>query len=169
MTSRLAKGQIELWKREGLEPSFEDVVLLNGLGLAVERGSDMFSFSACPRIAFLGDNILREPTVAKRIWIDEAQRLFADTVESKVYVLAYALGTSDDELPGLNDAKKIQAGIVKYRDDVLLRCTETQILAAIDYVLNGNKPDLTLPPDAADAEKAEAKKLEDVYDVPCGD
>lgn len=90
-------------------------------------------------------------------------------MESKVYVLAYALGTSDDELPGLNDAKKIQAAVVRFRDDVLLRCTETQILAAIDYALNGNKPDLTLPPDATDAEKEETKKLEDVYNVPCED
>ena len=169
MISKLAKQQIETWQRDGLKPSVDDIVLLNNLGLAVERGSDMFSFSACPRIAFLGDNILREPTVAKRIWIDEAERLFADTVESKVYVLAFALGTSDDELPSLTDRKKIQAGIVKYRDDVLLRCTETQILAAIDYVLNGNKPDLTLPPEATDAEKEEAKKLEDVYNVPCDD
>lgn len=70
MTSKLAKSQIELWRKEGLEPTFDDIIRLNDLGLRVERGSDMFSFSAVPRMAFLGDRILREPTVAKRYWLD---------------------------------------------------------------------------------------------------
>ena len=91
-------------------------MLLNNLGLQIERGSDMFSFSACPRIAFLGDNILREPTVAKRIWIDEVQRLFADTVETRIYVIAYALATPDNELPAMSDKKPIEKGIIKFRD-----------------------------------------------------
>lgn len=96
MTSKLAKQQIEMWQKEGLKPTVDDIVLLNNLGLQIERGSDMFSFSACPRVAFLGDNILREPTVAKRLWLDEVKRLFADTVETTVYVIAYTLGTPDD-------------------------------------------------------------------------
>lgn len=96
MTSKLAKQQIEMWQKEGLKPTVDDIVLLNNLGLQIERGSDMFSFSACPRVAFLGDNILREPTVAKRLWLDEVKRLFADTVETTVYVVAYTLGTPDD-------------------------------------------------------------------------
>lgn len=96
MTSKTAKQQIELWWKEGLAPTVDDIVLLNNLGLQIERGSDMFSFSACPRVAFLGDSILREPTVAKRLWLDEVQRLFSDTIETKVYVIAYTLGTPDD-------------------------------------------------------------------------
>ena len=144
-------------------------MLLNNLGLQIERGSDMFSFSACPRIAFLGDNILREPTVAKRIWLDEVQRLFADTVETKIYVLAYALGTNDDELPSATDKKSIQKGILAYRDEVLMKCTDTQILAAIDYVLNGMKPNLDIPEDADDEQKKSAELLAETYDIPSED
>ena len=144
-------------------------MLLNNLGLQIERGSDMFSFSACPRIAFLGDNILREPTVAKRIWLDEVQRLFADTVETKIYVLAYALGTSDDELPSSTDKKSIQKGILAYRDEVLMKCTDTQILAAIDYVLNGMKPNLDIPEDADDEQKKSDELLAETYDIPSED
>ena len=129
----------------------------------------MFSFSACPRIAFLGDNILREPTVAKRLWLDEAQRLFADTVETKIYVIAYTLGTDDNELPPITDKKKIQDGIIKYRDEVLMKCTDTQILSAIDYILNGRKPTLDIPEDASDEQKKEAQSLAEVYDVPVED
>ena len=123
---------------------------MNNLGLQVERGSEMFEFSVCPRIAFLGDTILREPTVAKHLWIDEVQRLFADTVESRIYIVSYALATPDCELPSIQDRKAIERGVVKFRDEVLLKFTETQILSAIDYCMNGNRPDLAIPPDATD-------------------
>lgn len=167
MTSRLAKAQIEKWWSEGLKPSFDDIVLLNNLGLTVERESEMFSFSALPRVAFLGDHILREPTVAKRIWIDVAQQLFADTLETKIYVMAYALGTSDDEMPDITNKKKIEAEVIKYRDEVLMKFTDTQILAAIDYVMNGTKPDLELPDDPTeDKQKKEKEELAAVYDGP---
>lgn len=169
MTSKLAKQQIEQWWKEGLKPTVEDIVLVNNLGLQVERGSDMFNFSVCPRIAFLGDNILREPTVQKRVWIDDIQRLFADTVETKVYVLAYALSTPDEELPPTSDKKKISDGIVKFRDEVLVKFTDRQILAAIDYVMNGMKPDLDLPEDADDEKKKEVKEMHEIYDVPTED
>lgn len=169
MTSKLAKSQIELWQKEGLKPTVDDIVLLNNLGIAIERGSDMFSFAACPRIAFLGDCILREPTVAKRIWIDEAQRLFANTFETKIYVTAYALGTADNELPSLYSKKKIEDAVKKFRDEVIMPCTSTQILAAIDYVLIGNKPDLELPEDATDEQKEEVDNLAKVYKVPVED
>ena len=169
MTSKLAKSQIELWWKEGLKPTVDDIVLLNNLGIAIERGSDMFSFSACPRIAFLGDCILREPSVAKRLWIDEAQRLFTNTFETKIYITAYALATADNELPSLHSKKKIEKAVLKFRDDVILPCTSTQILAAIDYVLIGNKPDLELPEDASEEAKEEADKLAQVYKVPVED
>lgn len=169
MISKLAKSQVEKWWSEGLRPTVEDIVRMNDLGLAVERGSDMFSFSACPRLAFLGDTILREPTVAKRMWIDEAQRLFADTVESKIYVLAFALGTPDAGLPDLGDRKRIEQAVTGFRDEVLLKFTDTQIMAAVEYALNGVKPDLELPDGATDAEKKEAEELERIYEPPCAD
>ena len=152
--------------KEGLQPTFDDIVLLNNLGLKVERGSDMFSFSACPRIAFLGDTILREPTIAKRIWIDEAQRLFADSLETKIYILTYALATADNELPSLYQKSKIQDQIIKFRDEVLLKYTDTQIIAAIDYCLNGIKPDLDLPEDPTEEDKKRVKDLAEIYDIP---
>ena len=42
-------------------------------------------------------------------------------------------------------------------------------MAAIDYVLNGNKPDLELPPDPTDEKKEEVKKLREIYDIPTED
>lgn len=163
MTSKLAKSQIELWQKEGLAPTFEDIIKLNDVGLKVERGSDMYSFAACPRLAFLGDVVLREPTIAKRIWMDEVQRLFADGIETRLYLVAWSLAADDNNLPSLNDKKKIGELVVEFRDKVLLKCTETQILAALDYVLNGDKVQY----DELDEESK--KKLDEVYDVPTED
>ena len=123
MTSKLAKSQIELWRKEGLEPTFDDIIKLNDLGLRVERGSDMFSFAAVPRMAFLNDRILREPTVAKRYWLDAVQSYFADDMQSKVYLIAYVLGT--DTLPSLYEKVKIVKEVEKFRDEVLIKCTDT--------------------------------------------
>lgn len=148
MTSKLARQQIEKWWSEGLKPTVDDIVKLNNLGLAVERGSDMFDFSTCPRAAFLGDNILWEPTLKKRMWIDAASQVVSsESLESKVYVLAYALATPNDELAPLTKKDKLTKAIVKFRDDVLMDFTDTQIVGAIDWCLNGLKPDLDVEDD----------------------
>ena len=154
MVSKLAKAQIETWWSEGLKPTIEDIVKVNNLGLLVERGSDIFDFSACPRASFLGDNILWEPNMRKRIWIDTAlQVVNAKSIESRIYVLAYALATPENELVTLTKKSALEKAIVSFRDNVLLDFTDTQILAAIDWCMNGNAPDLELPD-------------EDVRDVP---
>lgn len=78
MTSKLAKSEIEKWWSEGLHPSVDDIIKLNALGLKVEKGSEAYNFAACPRVAFLGDWTLFEPTVGKRIWMDTARQLLKD-------------------------------------------------------------------------------------------
>lgn len=138
MTSRLAKSTIEQLKSEGLNPSFEDIIKLNALGLKVERGSESFNFSSVPRVSFLGDFTLWEPTIGKRIWIDTARQLIQDNITSQIYFLAYALNCPSCKLPELDDTKKLKKEVEKFRDEVLINFTETQILYAIDYCLEGN-------------------------------
>lgn len=58
---------------------------------------------------------------------------------------------------------------MKYRDEVLVKFTDTQVVAAVDYVLNGLKPDLDIPESASEEEKKEAESLEQIYDVPTED
>lgn len=161
MISKLAKSQIDKFLSEGLKPSFEDYIVLNNLGLQVERGSEMYSFSATPRISFLGDIILRQPTVAKTLWIDNVKHLFNESFETSIYIYAYACATPDDELPSLNDLKEIEKHVINFRDNVLIKFTDYQIICAIDWIMNGMKPDLSL------VENPEEKKsLQEVFDIP---
>ena len=165
MTSRLAADTIAKWEKEGLKPTFEDMVRLNDIGLKVERGSEAFSFAACPRVAFLGDHILREPTVAKRIWMDCVGELFQGNYQTRLFFLCYALNCPDAELPDVRKTTRLAKKIEAFRDAVLLRFTETQLVTAIDYVLNGNKPDLD-GIEEPEARKAAADAFAEIYDVP---
>lgn len=44
-----------------------------------------------------------------------------------------------------------------------MKFTDTQILSAIDYCMNGNKPDLAIPQDATDEERRQQRE---VYAIP---
>ena len=117
MVSKLAKATIEKWWSEGLRPTVEQIVRLNALGLKVESGSDVWNFAACPRVAFLGDWTLFEPTVGKRIWMDTARQLLKDDYQTQIYFTAWALNCPDDELPKMNDVKNIIGAVKKFAED----------------------------------------------------
>lgn len=140
MTSKLAKQQIEQWWKEGLKPTFEDIIKLNALGLKVERGSEVYNFAACPRVAFLGDWTLFEPTVGKRIWMDTAKQLLRDDYQTHLYFTVWALNCPDAELPKATNTADIINEVKEFAQNVLIDFTETQMLAAIDYVMNGRDP-----------------------------
>ena len=55
-----------------MKPTFEDAVKMNALGLKIERDANAFEVASVPRCAFLGDSILWEPTIGKRIWLERA-------------------------------------------------------------------------------------------------
>lgn len=150
MISRLAKQTVEKWQGEGLKPTFEDVVRLNELGLRIERDSSAFEVASVPRCSFLGDDVLWEPTIGKRIWLEQAQRLVREDYESQLYLVAFALNCPDRELPDLSSLKELKKAVVKFRDEVLIHFTERQIMTAVDIALRGESPDL----DPADAKAA---------------
>ena len=154
MTSKIAKSTIEQWQSEGLNPTFDDIVLLNALGLKAERTSGMYCFAASPRISFLGDWVLREPTVGKRAWMDEAKQLLDDDFRTHLYFTAWALNCPDNELPKLTKAKYVIDEVKKFAQEVLVDFTTTQILMAIDYALNGDDYVESYTPDEKEA-KAE--------------
>ena len=144
-----------------MKPTFEDIVLLNALGLKVERKGDEYNFAACPRVAFLGDYTLFEPTVGKRIWMDTASQLLEDDWQTQLYFTAWCLNCPDDELPKMDDVKNIVGEVKKFATEVLVNHTITQVTMAIDYALNGSDP--RTGEDYTDADKSQ---FEDVYEVP---
>lgn len=162
MVSKIAKSAVEKLKSEGLSPTFEDVVKLNALGLKVERGGLSYEFGSVPRVAFLGDYVFREPTVAKRIWIEEALSLLNGDYFNQVCLTAYALNCPSNELPSLDRIGVLVAELAKFRDEVLLLYTDRQIMDAIEYALRGDSPSL----DEEKETTGEKEEKEDVSALP---
>lgn len=133
------------------------------MGLKVERGSCAYDFGAVPRMSFLGDYVFTEPTVAKRLWIENAMLLMEDNYTNQLCLTAYALNCPSNELPDLNNVSKLVNAVQDFRDTVLLNYTETQIVTCIEYALRGDDPDgCETEPD----EGTNVKGLKDVSELP---
>ena len=143
MTAKLAKSTLAQWAAEGLSPSVDDIIALNDLALKIERASDATDWACAPRCAFLGDVILWEPTIAKMMWLDRARQIMTSDADTQNTLLAYTLATPAAELPTLHDVKILTKAVQKFRDEVLIFYTSSQIVAAIDIVLSsGREPEI---------------------------
>lgn len=162
MKSELAEIAVnEMWSK-GLRPSVADIVRLNALGLAAERGDNGEGFDALPRMAFLGDLILTEPTLAKRIWLDTVLAAVKDNYETRLFVTAYALNTQDAKLPDAQDIRGVLVAARQFKDAELLCFTETEIVAAINIALIGYSHSAQERCEPTDAEIAAAKKASEI-------
>ena len=96
MKSNLAKSTIQQLEKEGLKPTFDDIILLNSLGVKLESNAESYDFSAVPRVAFLGDNCLWEPTVGKKIRMDCASKMISSNYMTQLTFLVFALNCPDN-------------------------------------------------------------------------
>lgn len=139
MVSKLAKQTIELWKSEGLCPTFEDCILLNSIGLKVETGAHSSDFGYVPRCGFLDDYIFWEPTVYKSLWISEALKLIDEDDELQIIALyLFALNQDRTKFPDLGNIQKFKDVVNDFAQPIIENHTKIQLLTLIDYVLNGN-------------------------------
>lgn len=144
MVSKLAKEDIEQLIADGLMPSVNDVVKLNALGLAVEKSSTSAEqLFYMPRTAYLGDVVLRQPTLGHEIWLDEvAQIMDMGDEMTNLAVTAYACSVFDsDDLPKPSKKIKIVTELVKFKHSIR-KFTIQQIVAATRYVCDGNDAEL---------------------------
>jgi hypothetical protein len=142
MTSKLAEQTYNGWLAEGLTPSLEMAVDLNAAGVALERNSDAADFAALPRVAFLGDFILREPSVKKRVYLDELRQTLDERDDrAQIFAVAYVCYTSYADLVPLDSSvRKIRRAVAQFALEVLGDFAESQIIAALDYLLTGANP-----------------------------
>ena len=140
MVSNTAIEDAERLAREGTPLTPREIVRLNALGLRMERGETECFAAALPRVAFLGDVCLREPTLGHEIWLDDARR-YADftDVDTSLAMHAMALAINDpDDLPPLSKAG-IFCAMMRFKK--LVRAfTPRQIAAACRWVTEGNDP-----------------------------
>lgn len=140
MISDVAVNDIRDMQKEGLNPTPEDIVRLNAIGLKIERNRKCGDVYAVPRVSYLGSSeTFREPTLAHLTWID---RVLAYVNKSHygtyLAVNAFALSRDHAELPDANSRKKCIRAIDEYVDKNLSKFTFSQIRAAVLYALQGS-------------------------------
>ena len=163
MISKLAKAEILNMQKEGLKPSFEDIIKLNALGLKVEHGKEASEFTALPRRAFVGDYILEEPSLFKKIFIDKCMQILDDDYYTYLFFMAWVLNTDDDDLPKLDNIKNITKRIIDFKNK-MMKFTERQIWTAIEYVFKGNDP--TEDEDFEKLDDNEKEQVRSAIDIP---
>jgi hypothetical protein len=164
MVSNTAIEEAERLASEGTPLTPREIVRLNALGLAMERGERESLAFALPRVAFLGNIVLREPTLGHEIGLDDSRR-FADFDDPDTSLAMHALAFSihdPDRLPKLGRIsifcamRRFQRRVKAY--------TRRQIAAACRWVTEGR--------DERYGERAPQRKTEEPmdesYSVPVG-
>lgn len=139
MVSKTALEDIEEIEADGGRVSARDVIRLNAVGLRLEKTAD-FRLASLPRIAVLGDVILRQPTIAQDMFIDDALNVLSADPATVLALESYVLAHPDEKFVKLKHpywfALKCKAWVRNH----LGSFTATEVRRAVDYCLYGTDP-----------------------------
>ncbi len=140
MVSKMAMEDIESLHEQGIDLTPQEIIRLNAFGLKVERATDSVEHFALPRVAILGNIVLREPTVGSEIWMHKAGQVFDMThVDTWTTLRVYSLSKDQAELPDPFDKKKMSDEIQSLV--MLLKpYTFNQMITALNYAVQGDLP-----------------------------
>lgn len=138
MISNYAISEIKRLEKQGLKPTIEDVIRLNGLGLKIERSDKCGTIYEMPRVAYLGTLSFREPTIAHVEWIDMVRTYVNQrNYDTIIAVHAFALSRDASALPAKESQFDCTEEIAKFVKRELAVFTFDQVKAAIIYALHG--------------------------------
>jgi hypothetical protein len=154
MVSDTALADIDTMITEkGLCPTPQDIIRLNALALRVERAGDPDSCVNAPRICWLFNVAIHEPTIQAELWIAEVAEKLSSTRGVMdtlcIYACAHARIPGFFERALMNNVSAIKARVAFWSARNLWKVTPRQITAALEYVTNGDDqgegeyPDLT--------------------------
>jgi hypothetical protein len=137
MVADLARRDAEKLREKGVTLSLEECVRLNALALAVENTASVRQPYLLPRVAIIGDFVLREPSLAQQVWFDDFSRLASamDNV-TMLCVSAAAYSTPAANLPDVGDVEaclELIRATYKRVEDVGVRA----LAAALKYIASG--------------------------------
>ena len=146
MTSAMFRRDYDALKAEGVDLSPEDIIRLNALAVKAHVSADCALNVHVQRAAFLPRRhwwarriMLREPTVAHWIWLEQVQESFVlDDVHSMYFVYAYAMSRPANDLPDSLNVDAVIRKVRRFMKRNLARLTDRQLFGAVDYCLLGN-------------------------------
>ncbi len=145
MTSAMFRRDYEALKAEGVDLLPEDIVRLNALAVKAHVSADCALNVHVQRAAFLPRMawwrtpvVLREPTMAHELWLEQVARFFAlDSVRATYALYAYALSRDARRLVDPFAPTKVQKAVIRFTKRNLSRLTDRQLFGAVDYCLTG--------------------------------
>lgn len=146
MLADLLKKDIRQYAAKGVNFAPEDIVRLNALALRVKLSQHPCQGVHLPRCVFMPpasffgrELVLREPTIAHELWLEEAAR-WIDVADERNFLFLHAFALSILDPNGLPDAfnpRRIIRAVYKFAAKRLVRYTMEQLRNAVDYVLFG--------------------------------
>ena len=151
MIADLFKKDYSQMTAQGVTFTPEDIVLLNALAVKVRLSQNAARTTHLPRLAFLPKRrsgvltaffgreiVLREPTIAHELWLEQAQRYIAIDCDRTFDLLyGYALAHPAEKLPDAFDPKRLIRKVFTWCARHLAHLTSEQLSAAANYCLFG--------------------------------
>lgn len=151
MIADLFKKDYRQMTAQGVTFTPEDIVLLNALAVKVRLSRNAARTTHLPRLAFLPKRrsgvltaffgreiVLREPTIAHELWLEQAQRYIAIDCDRTFDLLyGYALAHPAEKLPDAFDPKRLIRKVFTWCARHLAHLTSEQLSAAVNYCLFG--------------------------------
>ena len=107
MVSDYAIEDLSALAAAGINLPPREIIRLNALGLKACKGKRDDALFALPRVAYLGDIVLREPTIAHEIFLADVERMCAfDSPRAHSLFCAWVYSSAAEDLP------KLEAGLV---------------------------------------------------------
>ena len=150
MISDIFRKDYRQMTAQGVKLTPEDIIRLNALAVVAERSLNAAATLALPRVAFLPKTrrgvlsalfereiVLREPTIAHDLWIEQAMRFVPMDNRNLNFLYGYALSREADRLVDAFSPKKLIRTVFRFAAKRLAVYTDDQLSAAVDYCLFG--------------------------------
>ena len=136
MTSDLAESEVAAMAAQGLKPTVRDIVRMNALALKIQYGPHAAEQYALPRVAFLGNLVLRQPTIAHEIWLDRVMSIVEMDDESyfacRLYVASRAASALCDPLDRAQVKEEVERNLAAFGAHTI-----EAVALALRYVWHG--------------------------------
>lgn len=136
MISEIAKNDLKRLRENGFNPTDEEIIKLNDIGIRIEAGKQTTPANH-PRIGFAGNIAIHEPTIGGVLWYEDFGKDSArsDKTRMLTYLFMLAHCRNLDYLTSLEKPEEIQKCVKKWSKTV--DATEMEIWRAILWVKFG--------------------------------
>lgn len=138
MLSEMARIDIETLRKNGFEPTLEEIIKLNDLAIRIERGKET-SPQSSPRFAIAGNVVLHELTIGAEIWWNEFGKyvFLTDKGKMNAYFFLHAMAKDVEGLNNLKNPKEIKKAVKGWLKKV--DATESELWRALLWVKFANE------------------------------